>query len=93
MRESSEAHPAGVEPATFGSVDRRRLLASPLSRLELRQTPTTEVPTVVPTPPGAVLHPVFPADLARIVAVWERLPAAIRAGVLALVDTAAIQHS
>ena len=39
MRESSEAHPAGVEPATFGSVDRRRLLASPLSGLELRQTP------------------------------------------------------
>jgi len=49
------------------------------------------VPTVVPTPPGAVVEPVFPADLARIAAVWERLPAAIRAGVLALVDTAVNQ--
>ncbi len=60
---------------------------------ELRQTQTAEVPTVVPTSPGAVLEPVFQPDLARVVAVWDRLPVAIRAGILALVETAVPQRA
>jgi hypothetical protein len=40
----------------------------------------------VPTPPGAVSGPQFPPDLARVVAAWDRLPEAIKAGVLALVQ-------
>ena len=69
---SLEAHPAGVEPATFGSVDRRRRNANPMRVGELRQTQTADVPTVVPASPSAVLEPDCPADLGRIVAVWER---------------------
>ena len=59
---------------------------------ELRRTQSTEVPTVVPTSPGAVLEPVFQPDLARVVAVWDRLPVAIRAGILARVETAVPQR-
>jgi hypothetical protein len=47
-----------------------------------------EVPVEVPTPPGAVSGPQFPPDLARVVAAWNRLPEAIKAGVLALVQAA-----
>lgn len=46
-----------------------------------------EVPTVVPTPSGVVSGPTFPADLATVVAAWERLPDAIKAAILALVNT------
>ena len=88
---SSQAHPAGVEPATFGSVDRRRDDVTGQSDKELRQTETPEVPTVVPSPTGAVSGPELPPDLARVVAAWDRLPAAIRAGVLAMVEAAGAQ--
>jgi hypothetical protein len=42
------------------------------------------VPVVVPSSP----EPPFPPDLARVVAAWDRLPEAIKAGVLALVQAA-----
>jgi hypothetical protein len=44
------------------------------------------VPKVVPSPPGAASGLDLPPDLARVVAAWDRLPAAIRAGVLPMVD-------
>jgi hypothetical protein len=44
------------------------------------------VPIGVPTQSGAVSGPQFPPDLARVVAAWDRLPEAIKAGVLALVQ-------
>ena len=43
--------------------------------------------------PGSVSPPrrpvPLPADLGRVVAVWPHLPAAVRAGVLAMVDASA----
>jgi len=46
------------------------------------------VPTVVPSPGRIISDPQFPSDLARVVAEWDRLPEAIKAGVLALVQAA-----
>jgi hypothetical protein len=56
---------------------------------ELREPLPAEVPVVVPSSSGAVSGPDFPPDLARVVAAWPDLPAAIKAGVLALVDARA----
>ena len=64
---------------------------TPIHDKELRQSEITEVPTVVPSPTGAVSGPELPPDLARVVAAWDRLPAAIRAGVLAMVEAAGAQ--
>lgn len=55
---------------------------------QLGQGITPEVPTVGPSPSGAISCP-FPPDLARVAAVWDDLPQAIKAGVLALVQAAA----
>lgn len=47
------------------------------------------MPTVVPCTSGAVSGPVFfPADLARVNMAWPRLPAAIKAAILVLVQAA-----
>jgi hypothetical protein len=54
----------------------------------MRDDQSGEVPVQVPSPPGAISGPQFPADLARVVAVWDRLPAAIKTGILALVHAA-----
>jgi hypothetical protein len=53
---------------------------------ELREQQIGEVPSVVPSSPGAVSGPDFPPDLARVVAAWDILPAAIKAGILALIQ-------
>ena len=53
---------------------------------ELRDNATGEVPTMVPCPPGADFGPDFPPDLARVVAAWDHLPDAIKAGILAFVE-------
>ena len=55
---------------------------------EIREFHSGEVPTVVPCPSGAISGLDFPPDLARVVAAWDRLPEAIKAGVLALVQAA-----
>jgi len=55
---------------------------------ELRGVVQREVPTVVPTPPGAISGKQMPTDLGRVVDAWDRLPDAIKAGVLALVQAA-----
>ena len=44
-----------------------------------------EVPTMVPTQNQAAANADLPADLAEIIAAWNTLPDAVRAGVLALV--------
>jgi hypothetical protein len=80
--------PRGLEPLTFGSGGRSHDRATSLHNAELRDNDFGEVPTVVPCPPGAVSVPGFPPDLARVVAAWDRLPEAIKAGVLALVQVA-----
>jgi hypothetical protein len=46
------------------------------------------VPSVVPTSPRAVSGPQIPPDLTCVVASWDRLPKAIKAGILALVRAA-----
>jgi hypothetical protein len=43
---------------------------------------------VVPSPPGAISGPDFPSDLARVVAIWDRLPDAIKNAILALAAAA-----
>jgi hypothetical protein len=58
----------------------------------LRDVPQGEVPTVVPSPPGAISGQPFPPDLARVINAWDRLPEAIKAGVLALVNAAKAHH-
>jgi hypothetical protein len=46
------------------------------------------VPTEVPSQSEAVSSSRFPPDLARVVATWDRLPEAIKAGILALIQAA-----
>jgi hypothetical protein len=46
-----------------------------------------ELPTVVPWSSGDVARHTLSPDLARVVSVWQHLPEAIRAGILALVET------
>lgn len=55
---------------------------------ELRDDASGEVPSVVPCPLAADFGTVFPTDLGRMIAAWDRLPAAIQAGVLAVVGSA-----
>ena len=55
---------------------------------ELRQTPDAVVPVLVPSAQVATSNPAFPPDLARVVAAWIRLPDAIKAGIIALVQAA-----
>lgn len=52
----------------------------------MRDNESGEVPTVVPCPSGAVSGTSFPPDLSKVVAAWPRLPEAIKAGVLAMVQ-------
>ncbi len=54
------------------------------SSQEIRDNQSGEVPVRVPSLP----EPQFPPDLARVVATWDRLPEAIKAGILALVQAA-----
>jgi hypothetical protein len=55
---------------------------------EIRDDHQSEVPAEVPSLSEAVSGPQIPPDLARVVAAWDRLPEAIKAGVLALVQAA-----
>ncbi len=55
---------------------------------QLGKAPSAEVPTVVPSPGGIISDPLFPPDLAGVVDEWDRLPEAIRAAVLTLVQAA-----
>ena len=41
---------------------------------------------MVPRPQGADTGTNFPPDLARVVDAWDRLPEAIKAGILALIQ-------
>jgi hypothetical protein len=56
----------------------------------VRNDESGEVPTVVPSPSGNVPGVEFPPDLARVVAAWNRLPDAIKVGVVALVQAAGV---
>jgi hypothetical protein len=58
---------------------------------EIRESETGEVPTVVPSPPGAATGPDFPPDLAHVVAIWEGLPDAIKRAIITL--TLAVQDA
>ena len=79
---------AGEGDGTTGSTVRRQDTATPNHSGELGQDVPPEVPVEVPTSPGAFSGPQFPLDLARVLAAWDRLPEAIKAGVLALVQAA-----
>ncbi len=80
--------PTGFEPVTLGSEDYCAAGATINDSNELRQTSDAVVPTVVPSASEPVPSPQLPTDLARIVATWERLPNAIKAAILALVQAA-----
>ena len=43
---------------------------------------------MVPSPPDSHFDPPPPPDLQRVVAAWDGLPEAIKAGILALVQAA-----
>lgn len=68
------------------SVDGSLDSATTINDKELRQDDDGEVPTMVPRPQSADSGTHFPPDLARVVAAWDRLPEAIKAGILALVQ-------
>jgi hypothetical protein len=55
---------------------------------EIRNDQSGEVPIGVPAPSAVVSGAQFPPDLARVVATWDRLPAAIKAAILALLQAA-----
>jgi hypothetical protein len=46
------------------------------------------VPVVVPRSSEDAPHAQFPPDLTLVVAAWDRLPEAIKAGILALIQAA-----
>jgi hypothetical protein len=52
---------------------------------ELGQRSAPEVPAGVPSLSEVISSPPFPTDLAGVVSAWDRLPEAIKAGILALV--------
>src|SRR5262249_45253223 len=79
------ARATGLEPATTGSTVRRPDSTTPEDDGQLGRQLKNEVPTVVPSPHGAVSGPQFPADLAQVIAAWDSLPEAIKAGIRALV--------
>ena len=56
--------------------------------MELRDGESGEVPVLVPSSEDGVSSAKLPPELARVVAVWDQLPEAIRTGILALVDAA-----
>jgi len=88
LRLVKSARTTGLEPATTGSTVRNPDAANTQPDSELGQTPIPEVPTGVPCPPETPSGPEIPADLARVINAWKRLPEGIRTGILALVDAA-----
>ena len=86
---ASSARATGLEPATTGSTVRYSNDAKATHVEELRRDAASEVPTVVPSPPGAVLAPAVPPDLARVVAAWGDLPDAIRGAISAIIASSA----
>jgi len=54
----------------------------------LRRGQNDEVPTVVPTPPDSPATADLPAELASIITRWASLPAAVQAGILAMINAA-----
>ena len=82
------ARATGLEPATTGSTVRLQDAATLNNSNKLEQDVRSKVPTVVPTPSRAASSSQLPPDLALVVASWDRLPEAIKAGVLALVQAA-----
>jgi hypothetical protein len=84
LGEIGRVHLAGLEPATFGSVDGSADAARP-------DTPITsgdEPASVARQLPEPAENAPADADLARLAAAWPQLPPHIKAAVLALVATA-----
>jgi hypothetical protein len=78
----------GLEHLTFGSGGRIANSVSTIRTNALRKSEDGEVPTVVPSQSHDSAGAELPADLARVVAQWASRPAAIRAAILAMIDTA-----
>ncbi len=60
---------------------------------ELREGEKGEVPVLVPCPPKNVSSPLTDPDLARLVALWPKLPDAIKAGISALVNASVVDDA
>ncbi len=92
LNRRKSARPAGFEPATLGSEDRRPNDVNPSDTKDLRQEPNDAVPVLVPSSSqadfAAISLPPADPDLAQILAAWPRLPEAIKAGILAMVQAA-----
>ena len=82
----------GLEPATTGSTVRNSNATSTQRTSKLRKPEDSEAPTGVPCPSKVISGQDVPADLVRVNNSWHRLPKAIKAGILALVNVASDCH-
>ena len=80
----TEARPVGFEPATFGFEVRNHSAASTISKRPLcRQTPA-----LAESLPNDICK--TDPDLAAVVEAWPDLPAALRAGIVAMVKASSL---
>ncbi len=79
----------GLEPPTFGSVDRRPKNVSPEKTKTCETSKTQLTPQLTPKTQqqGEIDTSELSSDLAEIVAVWPELPEHIKAAIKALVQT------
>ena len=79
----------GLEPLTFGSVDRRSKNTNPdkIKTCETAKEQLTPQLTPKSQKQGEIDTSELPADLAEIVAVWPQLPEHIKAAIKALAQT------
>ncbi len=79
-----QVSPRGFEPPTIGSGGRRLSSVTSVKSGTLCDVPQSEVPTMVPSPPGADTD----ADFRRLVAAWATLPDPIKTAIAALLHAA-----
>ena len=76
--------PVGFEPTTFGFEVRNHSAASTISKRPLRR----QTPALAESPPNDICK--IDPDLVAVVAAWPELPAALRAGIVAMVKASSL---